>query len=239
MSSGYDVIIGGSPGRALRRRTRRGRSERRTRRARGTAYWICGFPLEWDWGGPQEENSSRELRLKISVRKWPIGEQLIINGGNKMPDKSSHPLLSYTDSIAAGMTDTWLLIGRILVALLFLLTVWFGSPSTAYLTSINYVMPEVWSIVARVVEWIIVISLVLGLGTRYGALLGFLFVVIATVTAHRWWGYPQAAQLMNYTFLVKNLAALGGLLLLFATGAGRFSVDNMLADKSRTLTVRR
>jgi len=149
-----------------------------------------------------------------------------------MANKSSHPLLSYTDSIATGMTDTWLLIGRILVAMLFFLTVWFGSPSAAYLTSINYVMPEVWSIVARVVEWIIVISLVLGLGTRYGALLGFLFVIVATVTAHRWWGYPQAAQLVQYTFLVKNLAALGGLLLIFTTGAGRFSVDNMLADKS-------
>src|SRR3974390_887800 len=117
-----------------------------------------------------------------------------------MPDKSSHPLLSYADSIAAGMTDTWLLIGRILVALLFFLTVWFGSPSTAYLTSINYIMPEVWSIVARVVEWIIVISLVLGLGTRYGALLGFLFVLVATVTAPRWCGYPQAAQRAQNTF---------------------------------------
>ena len=161
-------------------------------------------------------------KLSSTDNKW----------GKQMPDKSSHPLLSYTDSIAAGMTDTWLLIGRILVALLFFLTVWFGSPNTAYLTSLNYAMPEVWSIVARVVEWVIVISLVLGLGTRYGALLGFLFVIVATVTAHRWWGYPQAAQLVQYTFLVKNLAALGGLLLIFTTGAGRFSVDNMLADKS-------
>jgi len=50
-------------------------------------------------------------------------------------------------------------------------------------------------------------------------------VIIATVTLHRYWGYPQAAQLVQYTFLVKNLAAAGGLILLFATGAGRFSLD--------------
>jgi len=149
-----------------------------------------------------------------------------------MPNQSSHPLLSCTDSIAVGMTDTWLLIGRILVALLFLMTVWFGSPNTAYLTSINYVTPEILGLVARIVEWVIVISLVLGLGTRYGALLGLLFVIIATVTAHRWWGYPQAAQLMNYIFFTKNLAAAGALLLIFATGAGRFSVDNMFAGKT-------
>jgi len=80
----------------------------------------------------------------------------------------------------------------------------------------------------RPAEWIIVISLVLGIGTRYGAVLGLLFVVIATVTAHRWWGYPQAVQLMQYTFLVKNLAAAGGLILLFATGPGKISLDEKL-----------
>ena len=62
----------------------------------------------------------------------------------------------------------------------FCMTVWSGSPNVGYLKSINYVSPDLMSILARVVEWIIVISLVLGLGTRYGALLGLAFVVIAT-----------------------------------------------------------
>jgi putative oxidoreductase len=129
------------------------------------------------------------------------------------------------------MTDTLLLIGRILVAAMFLMTVWFGSPNVGYLTSINVISPEVMSPLARLVEWVIVVSLVLGFGTRYGALLGLVFVVVATVAAHRWWGYPQPAQLVQYTFLTKNMAAAGGLLLLFVTGAGRFSVDAMLAKR--------
>jgi putative oxidoreductase len=129
------------------------------------------------------------------------------------------------------MTDALLLIGRILLAAIFLLTVWFGSPNVGYLTSINVVSPDIMSPLARVVEWVIVISLVLGLGTRYGALLGLAFVVVATVAAHRWWGYPQAAQLVQYTFLTKNVAVAGGLLVLFVTGAGRFSVDAILAGK--------
>ena len=74
------------------------------------------------------------------------------------------------------------------------------------------------------------ISLILGLGTRYGSLLALVFVVLATVAAHRWWGYPQAAQLVQYTFLTKNIAVAGGLLVLFVTGGGRFSVDAMLAS---------
>jgi putative oxidoreductase len=146
-----------------------------------------------------------------------------------MSNGSSHPLLSCTDGIATGMTDTLLLIGRVLIAAMFLLTVWFGSPNVGYLTSINYVSPDIMSILARVVEWIIVVSLILGLGTRYGALLGLLFVIVATVTAHRYWGYPQAAQLVQYTFLTKNLAAAGGLLVLFVTGGGAISVDRFLA----------
>ena len=146
-----------------------------------------------------------------------------------MPKRSSHPIFSHTDRIADSMVDALLLVGRVLIAAMFLLTVWFGSPTAAYLTSINYVVPEWMSLLARITEWIIVVSLVLGIGTRYGALLGLLFVIIATVTAHRYWGYPQAAQLMQYTFLVKNLAAAGGLILLFVTGAGRFSVDNKMA----------
>ena len=85
------------------------------------------------------------------------------------------------------MTDALLLVGRILLAGMFLMTVWFGSPNVGYLTSINVISPDVISPLARVVEWVIVVSLVLGLGTRYGALLGLLFVVVATVIAHRWW----------------------------------------------------
>lgn len=126
------------------------------------------------------------------------------------------------------MTDTLLLVGRILVACVFLMTVWVGSPNVGYLTSINFVNPGIMSPLAIAVEWIIVASLILGLGTRYGALLGLAFVIVATVAAHRYWGYPPAAQLVNYIFLTKNLAIAGGLVILFVTGGGRFSVDEKL-----------
>jgi uncharacterized membrane protein YphA (DoxX/SURF4 family) len=41
------------------------------------------------------------------------------------------------------------------------------------------------SVLAHVVEWIVVLSLVLGLAARYGALLGLAFVVIAFATSHQ------------------------------------------------------
>ncbi len=99
------------------------------------------------------------------------------------------------------MTDALLLVGRVLIAAMFLMTVWFGSPNVGYLTSINVISPEIMSPLARVAEWIIVISLVLGVGTRYGALLALVFVVLATVAAHRWWTYRKERQLAQYTYL--------------------------------------
>jgi putative oxidoreductase len=145
---------------------------------------------------------------------------------------SSHPLLSYTDGIAAGTRDVLLLIGRVLMAAVFLMTVTTGGPSAAYLKSINFVAPEFMSTFAHIVEWIIVVTLILGVGARYGALLTFAFVVIALLTAHLYWQFPAAAQTLQYVFLSKDLAIAGGALALFVTGAGRLSVDNVLARKS-------
>lgn len=145
-----------------------------------------------------------------------------------MASRSSHPMLSHADGIATGMADALLLIARLLLAALFLMTVWGGGPSADYLKSINFIAPEFMSPFAHVVEWIVVVSLVLGVATRYGALLGFIFVVIAFVTAHLYWEFPQAAQNLQFAFLSKDIAIAGGLLVLFVTGGGRFSVDEKL-----------
>lgn len=144
---------------------------------------------------------------------------------------SSHRLLSCTDGIATGMGDVLLLVARLLVAAVFLMTVTTGGPAVGYLKSINFIAPEFMSVLAHVVEWIIVVTLIFGVGTRYGALLAFVFVVIAFVTAHLYWQFPVAAQGLQYIFLSKDLAIAGGALTLFVSGGGRFSVDNMLAGK--------
>jgi putative oxidoreductase len=146
-----------------------------------------------------------------------------------MSNRSSHPLLSHADGIAIGMTDTLLLVGRVLIAAMFFLVAWFGSPNVGDLTYLGYPSPEIMSPLAITVECIIIISLVFGIGTRYGALLALLFVIVATVTGHRYWGYLQEAQLVQYTFLIKNLAVAGGLIVLFVTGGGRITVDRILA----------
>jgi len=145
-----------------------------------------------------------------------------------MTTRSSHPLLSHADGVATVGADILLLLGRWLIAAVFLMTVWTGGPNAAYLKSINFIFPEFMSPLAHVIEWIIVVTLVLGVATRYGALLAVAFLVIAFVTAHLYWQYPEAAQALQFVFLSKDLAITGGALVLFVAGAGRFSIDEWL-----------
>jgi putative oxidoreductase len=147
-----------------------------------------------------------------------------------LPTRSSVSMFSYTDGLAVGMNSVIVLVARILIAQLFFLTALSASPTTGYLTSLGVPSPALWSSVAVAVEWITAFSLIFGVATRYGALLGALYVLIATALAHRYWEYPQAQQMAQYTQFIKNLAIMGGLLLLFVYGAGRFSIDRMLSQ---------
>jgi putative oxidoreductase len=148
---------------------------------------------------------------------------------------STHPYLSATDGIAASAADTLLLIGRILLGWIFLASAWgkLGNIGgfTGYLTNLKVPAPSFWAWIGAAVEFMAGLALILGVGTRYAALLAILFVIVATALAHRYWEYP-AAQLGNqYNHFLKNLAIIGGALALFVTGAGRFSLDSMLAKK--------
>jgi putative oxidoreductase len=85
--------------------------------------------------------------------------------------------------------------------------------------------------VATLIELIGGAALILGVASRYAALLLAVYTVMTIVLAHRYWEYPAAAQMAQYFNFIKNLAITGGLILLFVTGAGRFSVDGWLRNR--------
>ena len=145
---------------------------------------------------------------------------------------SSHPALSCADGIAASWSDFLLLVGRVLLGSLFLATGWLKfntiAGNTAYFTSLGIPSPGTMVWVAGGTEVVLGAALILGIATRYAALASFIFVLIATAIAHRYWTYPAAAQGAQYFNFLKNLAIMGGALAIFVTGAGRFSVDSKL-----------
>jgi putative oxidoreductase len=152
--------------------------------------------------------------------------------------ESSHPSLSHADSIAASATDAFLLVGRVLIGWLFLVSsggtggkLWNIAGFAGYLKNLGAPTPDFFAWIGALVEFVIGAALILGVGTRYAALLCALFLICATALAHRYWEYPAAQVLAQYNNFLKNLAVFGGALLIFAAGPGRFSVDRMLSKK--------
>src|SRR5438105_1924944 len=60
-----------------------------------------------------------------------------------------------------------------------------------------------------------------------------LFVIVATGISHRYWEFADAARRLQESQFFKNLSIIGGFVLLFATGSGRFGLDALLARRER------
>jgi len=121
------------------------------------------------------------------------------------------------------------LVGRLLLALLFLpagLSKIAGfSGTVGYIASAGLPMPALGAVLAIVVEVGGGLALLAGFGTRFAALALALFTLVASVVFHNYWALPADQAMMQQLMFFKNLAVVGGLLVLAAHGAGSFSVD--------------
>jgi putative oxidoreductase len=148
---------------------------------------------------------------------------------------NTHPSLSYTDGLAATWSDFLLLVGRVFLGWLLLASGYgkFGSIAgiTAYFTSLGMSPPELWAWFAAISEIVLGAALILGIATRYAALASFVWVLLATAIAHRYWTYPAAQQAGQYNDWLKNIAIMGGTLYALVIGAGCYSLDAMLAKR--------
>jgi putative oxidoreductase len=89
-------------------------------------------------------------------------------------------------------------------------------------------------VVGATVEFVGGILIITGLKARYASLLMILFVIVATGISHRYWDFAEAAaRRAQESQFFKNLSIMGGFILLFATGPGRFSLDGWLASRRR------
>jgi putative oxidoreductase len=150
------------------------------------------------------------------------------------PDRPTYAMLSYMDGLATGASDFLVLIARVLVGWLLLASGWAKLINMAnfvmYLTNLKVPSPELFQW-AAVFEFLLGIALILGLATRYVAIATLLFVVVATLLGHRYWEYAGASQGAQYTHFLKNLAIMGGVVLVFVSGGGRYSLDNRLTKR--------
>jgi len=127
------------------------------------------------------------------------------------------------------MNHSALLVGRILLSLVFLVAgyrkLMAVAGSAGYLAKLGFPMPDVMVWVAIAIELGAGILLVLGWKARWAAWLLALFTLIAAFAAHRFWEVDPAQYANQMNHFLKNLAIVGGLMLVAAVGPGALSVD--------------
>ncbi len=128
-----------------------------------------------------------------------------------------------------GTSDALSLIGRILLAAIF---VWSGFGKiggfeglAGQIASKGFPAAQAFAAATIVIEIGAGLMLVAGWKARWAALLLAVFTVIVTIFYHNYWAVPEAQKMMQQIHFMKNLALIGGLLMVTAFGPGRFSVD--------------
>jgi putative oxidoreductase len=121
------------------------------------------------------------------------------------------------------------LLGRIAIAALFLpagLNKLMGvEGTTGYFSSLGLpaVAILVWIVIA--IEILGGVALILGYRTRLVAIALALFTLLASIAGHAFWAAPADAAFIAQLLFFKNIAIIGGLLVLASSGAGSISID--------------
>jgi putative oxidoreductase len=125
-----------------------------------------------------------------------------------------------------------ILIARILLVILFVISGWgkltnYGW-AVSYMATTGTPAPQIAAVLAIAIELFVGIAILLGIFTRPLALLMALFTLVAAFIGHRYWTMTGADQYSNEMHFYKNISIVGGFLLLYITGAGKYSLDAQL-----------
>jgi putative oxidoreductase len=122
------------------------------------------------------------------------------------------------------------LVGRILLAVIFIMSGFgkiTGFEGTAgYIASKGLPMAQLVTVLTIAVELGGGILLAIGYKARWAGLALAVFTLLAALIFHNFWAVADAAEKMNQQIhFLKNLAITGGMLMVYAFGPGRYSVE--------------
>jgi putative oxidoreductase len=130
---------------------------------------------------------------------------------------------------AAGVNDALLALGRILVALIFVSSgiekfMDLGATASA-ISSKGLPYANVLAVLTATLEAGGGLLIILGWQTRLAALALAIFCAVAAYYFHDFWNQTGQQHTNNMIHFMKNVSIIGGLLMLCAAGAGRYSLD--------------
>lgn len=127
------------------------------------------------------------------------------------------------------MTDLAHTVGRVLLSVIFIVAGYNKlvaiAGTGAYFTRLGVPAPQLMAWVVAIFELVAGLMILVGYKTRWVALALCVFTGIALFLGHKFWAVEAAQYGNQLNHALKNLALMGGFLLLYANGAGPHSVD--------------
>lgn len=129
---------------------------------------------------------------------------------------------------ATNATNAAALVGRVLLALIFI-TSGFGK-ITGYEATAQYMAAKLPLVVLLLPLTILVelgggLALAVGFKARWAGLALAVFTLLAGILFHDYWNADAAHRMGQQINFWKNVAITGGMLMVFASGPGAWSVD--------------
>jgi len=128
-----------------------------------------------------------------------------------------------------GINDELILAARLLLTALFLIFGWRKltdfSGTVSQMVQLGVPMPALAAAIATFMELPVAFAVAVGVLTRPLALLLFLYTLGTARFGHRYWTMTGPERVDNMDGFYKNLGIMGGFLLLFMTGPGKYSID--------------
>lgn len=129
----------------------------------------------------------------------------------------------------SNLASTAALVGRVLLALMFVIAgvgkIGGFEGTVGFIASKGLPLPAVLAAGTVALEIVGGLALIAGFKARWAALALAAFTLLATVLFHNYWAMPAEQQYVQQLMFLKNLGVAGGMLMVFAFGPGRFSID--------------
>lgn len=127
------------------------------------------------------------------------------------------------------VNDEIIVAARLLLATLFLIFGWRKlsdySGTVRQIVQFGGPMPRLAAAIAIFMELPVAFAVAVGAFARPSALLLALYTLGTALMGHRYWTITGVGQVDSMDGFYKNLSITGGFLLLFITGAGKYSID--------------
>ena len=132
------------------------------------------------------------------------------------------------------MKDVLDLIGRVLISFIFLFdafdSIFYFKDTKETMISYGLTWHPDFLLISGILILLLGGTLVLiGYRSGFGAILLLLYWVPVTFIVHSFWNDPEDIRRLQSVLFTKNLAIIGGLLMVLVNGSGRFSVRRLFA----------